>query len=432
MKKLLRNFIVGAMALVMIMTSVVVAHANNDIAVTIDGVAVEFPNARPALVDGRVLVPIRAVFEHLGFEVGWDAPTQTATITRGDDTIIITIGNATFYTNGIAHAFDVPAQIINGSTMVPIRLPLESVGFYVGWTDNSVIVSVEPIEGQTVVVPPLGDIPAYIYVPVGQGSGLPFGTLERISTSVEEFNADGRFRFTIEQFEQLRYLQNLTHLTITNIHFGTGVMRPDADWIEITEPFNDLSLLAGLTNLTHLELRNGQFTDITPLAGLTNLTYLHMGHLPLTDLTPLAGLTNLTHLDMTNLRNAPDDLTPLAGLTNLSWLTLNGGQFTDITPLAGLTNLDNLSLINNQITDLTPLVGLTNLGQLMLGSNQITDITPLAGLLTNLWSLSLAHNQITDISALAGFDSSAWLDLRYNQITDGSPVAHVEVVLGRP
>ena len=69
MKKLLKNFTAGAMALVMIMTSVVAVHANDDINVTIGGIAVEFPNARPALIDGRTLVPVRAVFEHLGFEV---------------------------------------------------------------------------------------------------------------------------------------------------------------------------------------------------------------------------------------------------------------------------------------------------------------------------------------------------------------------------
>ena len=121
----------------------------NEIRVTINGEQVTFPYASPANVDGRTLVPVRAVFEALDFSVSWDIPTQTATLTRGNDEIIISIGNTTFTTNGISHNLDVPAAIIGGSTMVPIRLPLESVGYYVDWNGatNTVVISSMPIQG---------------------------------------------------------------------------------------------------------------------------------------------------------------------------------------------------------------------------------------------------------------------------------------------
>jgi len=105
----------------------------NQISVTVDGQRVNFEGQPPVNIDGRTLVPVRAVFEHLGFNVGWDTPTQTATITRGNDVIVITIGSAEFTTNGVSHMLDVQAQIISDSTMVPIRLPLESVGYSLNW-----------------------------------------------------------------------------------------------------------------------------------------------------------------------------------------------------------------------------------------------------------------------------------------------------------
>jgi len=130
----------------------------NDIGVTIDGVAVVFPDARPQIVDGRTLVPVRAVFEAVGFDVDWDADTRTATLARGGDTVIITIGDAVFTTNGQSHTLDVPAQIIGGSTMLPIRAVLESVGYFVGWdaAASLVLVSTEPLPetAQTPQTPP--------------------------------------------------------------------------------------------------------------------------------------------------------------------------------------------------------------------------------------------------------------------------------------
>jgi len=127
---------------VLILIPTIAVYANQ-IRVTADGQPVDFAGQQPVIVDGRTLVPVRAVFEHLGFVVEWDTPTQTATITRGNDIILITIGSAEFTTNGDSHMFDVQAQIIGGSTMVPIRLPLESVGYNLNWdgTTNTVLIT---------------------------------------------------------------------------------------------------------------------------------------------------------------------------------------------------------------------------------------------------------------------------------------------------
>jgi len=115
----------------------------NDISVTIDGVQVNFADQLPVIMNGRTLVPVRGVFETLGFEVDWYQPTQTATLTSPYYEVIISIGNANFTTNGQNHALDVPAQIIGSRTMMPLRALLESVGHDVDWNQATMTVIVE-------------------------------------------------------------------------------------------------------------------------------------------------------------------------------------------------------------------------------------------------------------------------------------------------
>jgi len=130
--KRILGLVLGLMMAMGAVTPVMV-YANNDISVTIDGERVNFEGQQPAIVDRRTLVPVRGVFEVLGFEVDWNDTTSTAIITNADYEIRIAIGNNIFTVNGTEHTLDVPAQNIGGRTMVPIRLPLESVRIGVDW-----------------------------------------------------------------------------------------------------------------------------------------------------------------------------------------------------------------------------------------------------------------------------------------------------------
>jgi len=109
------------------------SSTNSEIRVTIDGTPVNFAQQAPVIVENRTLVPVRGVFEQLGFAVTWDDATRAATLTRSDYTIVITIGSNVFTTNGTRHTLDVPAQIINDATMLPLRAVLESIGYRLDW-----------------------------------------------------------------------------------------------------------------------------------------------------------------------------------------------------------------------------------------------------------------------------------------------------------
>ena len=147
------------------------ALAANDVTVTVDGEEVVFAAQGPVVADGRVLVPVRGVFETLGFDVDWDAESQTATLTTSrpvvlwafveqyntlvsnDIEVVITVGSDSFtVTKSLNEVFEeieleVPAQIIGGSTMLPIRAVLEAVGNYVSWNEATSTVAVRDLSG---------------------------------------------------------------------------------------------------------------------------------------------------------------------------------------------------------------------------------------------------------------------------------------------
>ena len=128
MKKLL-SFI-----LVAVMLSVA-CFAADDVTVKLNGEVVDCAAyGQPAtIVEGRTLVPLRAIFEALGATVEWDNATRSVSSTLGDDSITLAVGSTTLIKNGEDITLDVPAQIINDRTMVPARAIAEAYGVGVEW-----------------------------------------------------------------------------------------------------------------------------------------------------------------------------------------------------------------------------------------------------------------------------------------------------------
>jgi len=83
----------------------------------------------------------------LGFTANWNPEAELAVLTRQGYTVLFAVGSDIFTINGINYALDVPAQLVNGSMMMPIRFPLEQLGLYVGWEPGTLtaLVSSTPI-----------------------------------------------------------------------------------------------------------------------------------------------------------------------------------------------------------------------------------------------------------------------------------------------
>ena len=114
-----------------------------DIRVIVNGDEVAFPDQKPAIVNDRTLVPLRAIFEALKAEVAWNDETKTVTSKKGDISISLAINSDQLYQNGTPKTLDVPAQIMNGRTMVPVRAISEAFQCQVGWDQNTRTVTVE-------------------------------------------------------------------------------------------------------------------------------------------------------------------------------------------------------------------------------------------------------------------------------------------------
>ena len=56
-------------------------------------------DTEPTIMNGRTMLPLRAVFEALEAEVSWDDATRTVTVVKGDTTVKLTVGEATAYVN---------------------------------------------------------------------------------------------------------------------------------------------------------------------------------------------------------------------------------------------------------------------------------------------------------------------------------------------
>ncbi|WP_151191973.1 copper amine oxidase N-terminal domain-containing protein [Desulfotomaculum copahuensis] len=96
----------------------------------------------PVVENGRTLVPLRAIFEALGAQVGWDGKTGTVTAKRGEVTVKLTLKQIKAYRNGKAVTLEVPARLVKGRTMVPLRFVSEAFGAQVNWNAKTRAITV--------------------------------------------------------------------------------------------------------------------------------------------------------------------------------------------------------------------------------------------------------------------------------------------------
>src|SRR5512134_4202107 len=95
--------------------------------VLVDGDPVMFD--QPPLIEGsRVLVPLRGIFEKMGATVEWHPASRTVLAARGTTLVELTIGSRIAKVSDRPVTLDVPALIIRGRTLVPLRFISESLG----------------------------------------------------------------------------------------------------------------------------------------------------------------------------------------------------------------------------------------------------------------------------------------------------------------
>ena len=134
----------------------------------------------------------------------------------------------------------------------------------------------------------------------------------------------------------------------------------------------DLGPLADVTTLRVLEMPGHLFTNLDAIAGLTQLTKLDVRQAPLVSIEGVRDLTLLEELSLDAPTGGALDLTPLERLANLRTLWLHG-PVQSFEPIGKLRSLEKLGMQRCTLADgspvpLAPLHGLTKLQNLWVGS----------------------------------------------------------------
>ena len=92
----------------------------------------------PTVIKGVTLLPLRFIGDHVvGAATNWDPVTKTVTIIKGDTTVVVTIDSNIATVNGMEVELPVPPQIINNTTLLPLRFISEAFNIPIDYNKDT-------------------------------------------------------------------------------------------------------------------------------------------------------------------------------------------------------------------------------------------------------------------------------------------------------
>lgn len=138
------------------------------ITIYINGVKQTYDQA-PIIENGRLLVPLRGIFESLGATVEWNNQQQLITANRNNTKVLLKVGSKAATVNGQTQTLDVAAKIANGRTLVPLRFVGEALGASVEYDNANRLVK---ITSNTNITQSLNGDLKVSFIDVGQGDSV--------------------------------------------------------------------------------------------------------------------------------------------------------------------------------------------------------------------------------------------------------------------
>lgn len=127
--------------------------AGNSINLQVNGKTLP-TDVAPIIKESRTLVPVRVISESLGADVEWNAAEQKVTVIKNDKVLELTLNSKEVLVNGSKlPELDVPPQLINNRTMVPIRVVSEALGAKVEWNGDTQTVATTIYEKRDAMTP---------------------------------------------------------------------------------------------------------------------------------------------------------------------------------------------------------------------------------------------------------------------------------------
>lgn len=113
------------------------SKARPAVTVSVNGTPVKFDDIQPQAVAGRMMVPLRGVFEALGAYVEYDNTVRTVTVRKGNEDIELRIGEKVAHKNGAELMLDVAPLLMKAHAMVPLRFLVEALGGNINFDNAS-------------------------------------------------------------------------------------------------------------------------------------------------------------------------------------------------------------------------------------------------------------------------------------------------------
>ena len=323
----MKKLILLVITLSMLCTTVFDVYADNEIIVTLDGAKIGF-DAQPVIKDDRVLVPMRAIFEKMGAKIDWFDEKQQASAIKGNTRIDFVIGASSMtrveysanpddpeaqyfvdglYTKDTAIELDVPIQIIEDRTYIPLRAISESFDYTVIWDDLFRTVSVQspvPTDRNEIIAMLLkyniiteDDIDKDLYI-----TNLEALKAIRQVQDGSVYKSDLRNWYYGDTFAPLDYLDDETKELLLSISNGRGVINTEE--ILNTDINANLTEYQALVYLTRMIGSTYGCTDIPDELSFTEVsqTYDSAAEKGLIDTTDMANADNaITRADFYTL-----------------------------------------------------------------------------------------------------------------------------------
>lgn len=176
---IMKRILKGLSLFLILFTCSIQTAAAASVNVTLNGKQLSF-DASPYIENGRVLVPMRGVLESLGYSVHWQEHTKTVLAMKIGVDISLPLNSKTVTVNNEKVVIDVPANLHNSRTFVPLRFLAEYSGADVQWDASSSTVIIHSNEAQGYKKE---DSVVYIQTNRMQGSGVVLSSNGLIATN---------------------------------------------------------------------------------------------------------------------------------------------------------------------------------------------------------------------------------------------------------
>lgn len=100
-------------------------------------------NAKPYIINNRIMVPCRPLAESFGCMVTWNSALQQVVLTNGSTIVKATVGFKQITVNGATKFIDEPVTLRENTVYIPVRAFAEAFGFKVVWNDKTLTVNMD-------------------------------------------------------------------------------------------------------------------------------------------------------------------------------------------------------------------------------------------------------------------------------------------------